>query len=93
MHVVDELIDELIVLLELIGQRERGRGERYAHHPYRDPADQPQQAARYVGAIHLVMNDASVTRAARKTRNRNATEHETDKQKLAKNCEKRRNDS
>ncbi|GAB2912662.1 hypothetical protein GCM10027093_58920 [Paraburkholderia jirisanensis] len=35
MHVVDELIDELIVLFELIGRSKRGRDKRNARHPYR----------------------------------------------------------
>ena len=54
MHVIDEPVDEVVVLLELIGERGSSTDERETRCTCCQPADHPQQSARYVGAIHLV---------------------------------------
>ena len=54
MHIIDKSVDEIVVLFELIGECGRSADERETRGTCCQPADQPQQLARYVGAIHLV---------------------------------------
>jgi len=60
-HIVDEFADEVVVLPELIGEGRQRACERRARNPHRQPADQPRQSARCVGAIHLSMINAVKT--------------------------------
>ena len=53
-HFVYESVDEIVVLFELVGECGSSARERETRGECCQPADQPQQSARYVGAIHLV---------------------------------------
>lgn len=55
MHVIDKFVDEIVVLFKLIGECGGSAYERGTRCKCCQPADQPQQSARYVGAIHLVL--------------------------------------